>query len=321
MLFDMDQDSLSTYLPERTEQPDFERFWSTTLGEFTEPLQATFTHVETHLKTVDVFDIRFPGYGGETVAGWLLLPRERRNPLPCVVEYCGYSYGRGLHHESLLFSAAGYAHFIMDNRGQGGGGRVGVTADGAADNAAQIGGFLTRGLHDPYSHYYRRLFADAARFVDVARSHPAVDAERVVLRGISQGGGIALAANALCGDPVLGVIANVPFLCHIRRATELVDTQPYAQLKDYLALHRDRVEDAFATLSYFDGVNFAARATSQALFSVALMDSICPPSTVYAAFNHYRGPKEIVAWTYNGHEGGGAFQEQIELDFLAKLTR
>ncbi|MFJ6677320.1 acetylxylan esterase [Actinosynnema sp. NPDC091369] len=45
----------------------------------------------------------------------------------------------------------------------------------------------------------------------------------------------------------------------------------------------------FATLAYFDGVHFAQRATAPALFSVGLMDPIRPPSTVYAAFNHYAG--------------------------------
>ena len=48
-----------------------------------------------------------------------------------------------------------------------------------------------------------------------------------------------------------------------------------------------------STLAYFDGVNFAARATAEALFSVGLMDDICPPSTVYAAYNAYAGPKAI----------------------------
>ena len=47
------------------------------------------------------------------------------------------------------------------------------------------------------------------------------------------------------------------------------------------------VEQVFKTLSYFDGVNFAARAHAPALFSVALMDAVCPPATVFAAYNAY----------------------------------
>jgi len=75
----------------------------------------------------------------------------------------------------------------------------------------------------------------------------------------------------------------------------------------------------FNTLAYFDGMHFAPRATSPALFSVALMDDTCPPSTVFAAYNQYAGPKEITVWPYNGHEGGETFQSIEKLRFLANL--
>lgn len=84
-------------------------------------------------------------------------------------------------------------------------------------------------------------------------------------------------------------------------------------------VHRDRIAQVFATLAYFDGLNFAARATSKALFSVGLMDEICPPSTVYAAFNHYGGPKRIQAWLYNGHDGGGPHQDAERIRFLHEI--
>ena len=52
--------------------------------------------------------------------------------------------------------------------------------------------------------------------------------------------------------------------------------------------------------------------------SVALMDDICPPSTVFAAYNHYAGPKEIRIWPYNQHEGGQSFQAVEQVRFLAQ---
>jgi cephalosporin-C deacetylase len=70
--------------------------------------------------------------------------------------------------------------------------------------------------------------------------------------------------------------------------------------------HRDQVEAVFRTLAYFDGMNFAVRAQASALFSVGLMDDICLPSTVFAAYNHYAGPKQIRVWPFNQHEGGGS---------------
>ena len=41
------------------------------------------------------------------------------------------------------------------------------------------------------------------------------------------------------------------------------------------------------------------------------------PSTVFAAFNHYAGPKQIAVYEFNGHEGGGTRHLQAKLDFLA----
>ena len=70
------------------------------------------------------------------------------------------------------------------------------------------------------------------------------------------------------------------------------------------------------TLGYFDGVNLARRAGTPALFSAALMDATCPPSTVYGAFNGYAGPRRMLLWEYNGHEGGGILDEVGALDFL-----
>jgi cephalosporin-C deacetylase len=99
-------------------------------------------------------------------------------------------------------------------------------------------------------------------------------------------------------------------------ATELVDSQPYHEISLFLKVHRDQVETVFNTLSYFDGVNFAARASAQALFSIGLMDDVCPPSTIFAAYNHWQGKKDIRIYPYNQHDGGGAFQDIEKVKFL-----
>ncbi|MEV4897296.1 acetylxylan esterase, partial [Nonomuraea sp. NPDC055795] len=167
-------------------------------------------------------------------------------------------------------------------------------------------GFVTRGIEDPEHHYYRRLMTDAVRAVDAVKAHPDVDGSRVAVAGGSQGGGLALAVAGL-RDDVAGMLADVPFLCHYRRAAEITDNGPYAEIRRWLSGHRFAAETAFTTLSYFDGVNFAARASCPGWFSAGLMDNVCPPSTVYAAFNRYAGPASIEVYRYNGHEGGAEY--------------
>ncbi|MGN6128290.1 MAG: acetylxylan esterase, partial [Humibacter sp.] len=165
----------------------------------------------------------------------------------------------------------------------------------------------------------RRLFTDAVRAVEAARSLDVVDASRVVVAGGSQGGGITLAVAGLVPD-LAGAFPRVPVLCDFARASVITDGFPYKEIGKYLAVHRNSVASVHDVLSYFDGVNFAKRATAPAWFTTALMDEICPPSTVFGAFNAYAGAsKEIDVWPYNGHEGGGVEDDVRMIEILREL--
>lgn len=312
---------LEKYHPERTEPADFAAFWAGTLAEARSvPAELHTVGVDTGFTTVTVEDATFPGFGGQPIKGWLVRPRGAGEPLPTVVSYVGYGGGRGLPHDHLLWASAGYAQLVMDTRGQGAGWSTGDTPDDAAGAGPAYPGSMTRGVLDPAAYYYRRVYTDAVRAVDAVRTHPGVDPTRVLVAGGSQGGGIALAVAGLVPD-LAGVLADVPFLQHIRHATETTDAYPYKEVANFCKAHRDKIETVFRTLSYFDGLNFAARATAPALYSVGLMDDTCPPDTVYASYNHYLGPKEISVYPYNGHEGGGGHHVAAALAFASSLLR
>ncbi|MEO0598601.1 MAG: acetylxylan esterase, partial [Chloroflexota bacterium] len=63
-----------------------------------------------------------------------------------------------------------------------------------------------------------------------------------------------------------------------------------------------------------------SRATAPALFSVGLMDDVCPPSTVYGAYNHYQGEKEMRVYEFNNHEGGGSHHILEQIRFLHQIA-
>lgn len=317
--FDLPLAQLQQYLPDREEAPDFDTFWADTLSSARALAQpAVRERTSPELTGLVVDDVTFSGYGGDPIKGWFLRPAGATGPLPCIVHYIGYSGGRGLAHQWTLYPSAGYAVFVMDTRGQGNAGLPGATTD-PAGSGPQVGGRMSSGLESSDTYYYRRVFTDAALAVDAARSFPEVDASRVVVAGVSQGGGIALAAAGL-SEGLAGALVDVPFLSHYRRALQITDASPFSELTNYLTTRRGQEEDVFRTLSYFDAVNFAARATAPALFSVALCDAVCPPSTVYAAFNHYAGQqKDIAVYPYNGHEGGGPVHQARQLGALPGL--
>jgi cephalosporin-C deacetylase len=314
--FDMPIDQLHEYRPEREEPSDFDAFWEETLTFSRGRGEALFTRLDTALRNLIVEDVTFPGFAGHPIKGWFVRPASEIRGT--VVQFIGYSGGRGVPEQWTLLPSAGYAVFVMDSRGQGSGGNPGSTTD-PVGSGPRIAGQMSSGIEGQHEYYYRRVFTDAALAVDAVRSHPAVDPTKVVVAGGSQGGGIAVAAAAL-SDGLAGAMIDVPFLSHYRRALRITDANPYNELARYMQTRRGEEEDVFRVLSYFDGVNFAARASAPALYSVALYDAVCPPSTVFAQFNHYATEdKTIEVYPYNGHEGGQWAQSRRQLEFLDEL--
>jgi len=317
--FDMPLEQLQHYRPERVEPADFDAFWARTLAETRQhPLNARFERVDYGLKLVETYDVTFAGYGGQPVKGWYIVPAGAQDSLPCVVQYIGYGGGRGFPTAWLLWPNAGYATLVMDTRGQGSVWLHGDTPDVPDGANPFLPGFMTQGILSPETYYYRRVFTDGVRAVEAARARPEVNASRIALTGGSQGGGITIAVSALVPD-VAASLPEVPFLCHYRRAAELVDSSPYNEISRYLKIHRDKVETVWRTLSYFDGVNFATRIHAPSLYSTGLMDTICPPSTVFAAYNYVDAPKDIKVYAYNEHEGGAIHHTQEQIRFLREL--
>jgi len=311
---DMWPDKVASYHSTAVAPVDFDDFWSSTLAEARETaLDLDMVAADTGITEFDVQDASFTGFGGNRVRAWLIQPKG--GATSCVVKYIGYGGGRSLPHMHLLWPSAGRAVFVMDTRGQGSSWSTGDTPDPIGSDP-QHPGFMTRGVGSRETYYYRRVFTDAVRAVEAARQLPGIDPAKVAVTGGSQGGGISLAVAGLIPD-LAACMPDVPYLCDFRRATGVASRDPYLEINRYLSVHRGLEEQTFRTLSYFDGVHFSARAKAKALFSVALMDTICPPTTVYAAYNAYAGDKQIESYTFNDHEGGGPLQEARQVTWLS----
>jgi cephalosporin-C deacetylase len=294
-LIDMPRAELETYRPPVDRPPEFEQFWKSALDKARAlPSDLALEAIDYPARGVRVFRASFAGVGGARLAGWYMTP-DADGPFPALAIYHGYSWLRGEPWGYLPWIAQGYAVLAVDVRGQGG-----ESHDPRVFAPGAVAGWMTRGIDDPATYYYRDVYADAVQTVEVLAARPEVDSGRIVTTGVSQGGGLSLVAAAL-NSRVIGAAADVPFLCHFRRAVDVSNTNPYRELEEYLLRHPDGEDRMWRTLAYFDLLNLAERVTCPVLISVGLRDLVCPPSTIYAVYNHLSGPKDLAVYPAHGH--------------------
>jgi cephalosporin-C deacetylase len=322
-LFDLPLAELETHRTSTVEPPGLDEFWA---GAIATARASRFEPVVEPYRTdaygdLAAYDVTFSGADGDPVKAWYLRPRTAGNaPLACRVTFIGYGGGRDHPAAHALYPACGHATLVMDTRAQGGSWSAGDTPDpGAGTSGPEHPGVMTRGIASPETYYYRRLYVDAVRAVETAAELPGVDAERIGVGGGSQGGALALAAAALAPERVRLCHADVPFLCDIERAMDITPDAPYTELVAYLAVHPELDEAARHTLRHVDNALLATRIRAPTLVSVGLRDTICPPSTVFAAFNAISAPKEIVVLPYSGHTTTAVHNERQLAAFQAEL--
>jgi cephalosporin-C deacetylase len=212
------------------------------------------------------------------------------------MQYHGYS-GRGQRPlDVLAIAEQGIAVMTMDTRGQNG-----LSEDHAAYPGGHFSGWMTKGIREPRSYYYRYVYADAVRALEVLASMEEVDAKRIAATGVSQGGGITLAAAALSGRVVLA-LADIPFLCDYRRAIEITPLPPYTEISSFLKTNPGEYERVIRTLSYCDNLNLAPWIKCRTVVCNCLWDDICPPSTIFGMYNHIAGEKSMEVYPYHKHE-------------------
>ncbi len=302
--FDLPLADLRTYRTATEEPPGLDEWWRSQLDQarsLAEP--PTVTRYEAAgYGPAEVYDVAFSGAGGDRIRAWYIRPPASGSggAAPVVVKFIGYGGGRGMPGDHMMLPAVGYPLFVMDSRGQGGRWTIGATGD-RPGTGPEYSSVMTRGLDDPAGYYFTRLFTDAVRAAETAAELAGPDQSGIAVTGMSQGGGLALATAGLLGDAVAVCHADMPFLCDIQRGITTAPDAPYTEVAEFLAQQVDYEARALDTLRYVDCALLARRITAQSLLSVGLMDTICPPSTVFAAYNEITAPKDIAVFSFGVH--------------------
>lgn len=297
--YDMPLEELQKYKPHLTRQTDFEEFWEESQNKLGDvPLRYELTPYKYPVRGVKVYRISYRGFEEAYIDGWLAIP-EGEDLYPGLLLFHGYNWAfDGNLHDTVNWALKGYVAMQMLVRGQ-----QGRSVDNIVPSSGHTAGWMTKGILSPYEYYYRGVYMDAVRAIEILASIPQVDESRIGITGGSQGGGLAMAAAALSDIPKV-IAAEYPFLSNFERAIDIAPQGPYLEINEYLRRNSGAhiEEQVKKTLSYFDIMNLAPRIKCHTWICAGLVDEITPPSTIFAAYNHLEFKKEISVFRYFGHE-------------------
>ncbi|MCY3022238.1 MAG: alpha/beta fold hydrolase [Planctomycetota bacterium] len=321
---------LKKYMGRNPCPKDMDSFWDASLAE----MRRTDARVELRPAAfkapgAECFDLHFTGVRGARVYAKYLRPkgattrsaRSRHGAdggLPAVLLFHGYSGSSGDWFDKLAWVSLGFCVAALDCRGQGG-----RSQDAGAVRGNTHHGHIIRGLDEdsPTRMLFRDIFLDTAQLAGIVMAFPEVDPKRVGATGGSQGGGLTLACASL--EPRIKRAAPVfPFLCDYKRVWELdLAKDAYQELKTYFRLFdpcHEREDEIFTKLGYIDCQHLAKRIRGDILMAVGLMDTICPPSSQFAAYNKIRAKKQMVLYPDFSHEGLPRMSDRI-FEFMLGL--
>ena len=317
-LIDMPLEQLRDYMGINPCPCDIDEYWDKAIEEMkaVDP-KVELVPADFKVPGADCFDLYFMGVGGSRIHAKYLRPENVKESHPAVLQFHGYTGNSGNWNDKLNYLSIGFSVAALDCRGQGG-----SSQDLGGTTGNTFNGHIIRGLdNEPEKLLFRSIFIDTAQLAGILMNMPEVDAARVGAIGGSQGGALTLACSSL--EPRIKKLAPAfPFLCDYKRVWEMdLAKDAYEELRTYFRqfdpLHK-REEEIFTKLGYIDLQYLVKRIKGEVLMGIGLMDSICPPSTQFSAFNKIKAPKEAVIYKDFGHESLPGFDD-IVFQFIAGM--
>ena len=192
---------------------------------------------------------------------------------------------------------------MLEDEGDTRRGQSGETGNRMGNDYGMTKGWVTQGILNKDTCYYKAIVLDTLQAIDWAAAQPEVDAGRIAVMGGSQGGGLALMAAAF-HPGVKAAVADIPNMCQMDFGI-MNSTGSLAEAAEFVNRHPEHLDAVLETLSYYDAVNAADRIRCPILVSVGLKDTVCWPETVYAAYNAIASDaKAIVPYPFAGHYTG-----------------
>lgn len=235
--------------------------------------------------SMQVFSVSIPSTDGVMLHGWLTMPKAS-GAHPVILELP--PYGNSMRPD---LETRDMAVLRLDVRGHG-----------RSRKPINPGfpGFMTYGLPNEEDYIYRGVVQDCLAAVRFLKSLQQIDAKRIGVMGVSQGGGLA-SMTACLDSSIKAMAVSVPFMCNWSR---YFVTAPWPK-RDFQAwVNEDpanrKMEKVLNTLSYFDPANLAIGCKAKIFMAVGLQDMTCPPDGAFAWYNTMAQQKEVLVYK-DGH--------------------
>jgi cephalosporin-C deacetylase len=301
-LIDMPLSELKIYKGAMTKPKDFDTFWDDALASLDSiDLDLSIKEADFQVPFARCYDVYYNGTDGARIYAKMVKPMTLQEKVPVVLRFHGYTGDSGDWTGLLNYAAAGMIALAMDCRGQGG-----KSTDYSQVKGGTLYGFIMKGVDSGKDAlYFKHVFLDTVLLARIALNMDEVDSNRLYACGASQGGALTLACASL--EPrVSKLVPAYPFLCDYRRVWDLdLAKDAYIGLREYFRHfdpRHEREDEFFNTLSYIDLQFLASRIQGEVLMATGLMDTICPPSTQFAAYNKIKSPKKMDIYPDFAHE-------------------
>jgi cephalosporin-C deacetylase len=275
---------------------DFDAFWLKTKKELAAlPIDAKVVALpERSTSTVKVFHVNIQNLGGARLYGMLAIP-VKPGPHPAILQVPGA--GIRPYNPDIELAEKGVIVFTVGIHG------IPVNMDPSVYRDLEAGalkGYFHFNNDSRERYYYRRVYAGCVRAIDYLFTLPEFDGRNLGVSGNSQGGALSIVTAAL--DPRVKCLASIhPALCDLTGYLKgRAGGWPHVYSEGNAVWYRNETAVSEA-LSYYDVVNFARRVLVPGFYTWGFNDETCPPTSMYAAYNVVKAPKETALYTETGH--------------------
>jgi cephalosporin-C deacetylase-like acetyl esterase len=297
---------------------DFDSFWAEQRKKLAQvPMNPRLTPVDaTQVKDMECFDVQVDCAGGAPVSGYYVRPKGAQpKSLPILLSVHGAGVGSSSLDGAKSWCSKGF--IAMD-----------VNAHGIANGkpaefyreleVGRLREYYRSGKESRETFYFLGMFLRVFRAIDFLAAQPEWDGKTIVVYGSSQGAFQSFAAGL--DERVSFIAAGVPAGCdHTGMMANRICGWPKIVPNGPDGKPDPKVLE---TSRYFDNVNFAIRTKAKGAYvTVGFIDTICPPTSVYAAYNALPVPKDIFNDLPAGHTNTPealAARNNAVMDFVKK---